>query len=84
MTGEPHWKVENGCIEVVRGRSRVSKEQFGSAEWATPGKAVDSGKQTAPPYVMVLHNGFWYRIKWRWPEAGTAAASTHPSSSRAR
>ena len=59
VTGEPHWKVENGYMEVVRGSgSLVSKEQFGSAqihvEWATPAKVVDSGQRRGNSGVFLM------------------------------
>lgn len=44
----PHWKVENGFAEIVRGGGITTKAKFGDAqfhiEWATPKEVKGSGQ----------------------------------------
>jgi hypothetical protein len=44
----PHWKVENGYAEIVRGGGITTREKFGDAqwhiEWATPKEVKGNGQ----------------------------------------
>lgn len=44
----PHWKIENGYAEVVRGGGITTKDKFGDAqlhiEWATPSEVKGNGQ----------------------------------------